>query len=80
VTCEVQLHQEVRQRSSQEIEKTIGKKKHAHNFMHALVKFLFQETNNPTNERIVLDSFKWAQMEMEMKNKSGLVVSFMYPC
>jgi hypothetical protein len=59
-------------------EKTIGEKKHAHNFMHALVKFLLQETNNPTNERIVLDSLKWAQMEM--KNKSGLVVSFMNPC
>ncbi len=46
--------------------------------MHALVKFLLQETNNPTNERIVLDSLKWAQMEM--KNKGGLVVAFMYPC
>jgi hypothetical protein len=78
VTCEVQLHQGLRQRSRQGIEKTIGKKKHAHNFLHALVKFLLQETNNPTNERIVLDSLKWAQMEM--KNKSGLVVFLMYPC
>ncbi len=78
MSCEVQLHQVLRQRFNQGIEKTIGENKHAHNFMHALVKFLLQETNNPTNERIVLDSLKWAQMEM--KNKGGLVVAFMYPC
>jgi hypothetical protein len=32
------------------------------------------ETNNPTNEGIIFDSFKWGQVEM--KENYGLVIPF----